>query len=443
MSGMPGPMKDDKGKPTRKALSLRAWNCRADGGRLMHQDILDALNLAQRRRHFAVGGFDGGVPTDANGRPLPFHLPTGLMMPDDFNNPSTRFHKPTHEEMYGRPIRPIPPSGSVQIAEVGPDYTPGGRGNNLRSLYQQELGRSPDQEGLNYWMGQLNNGMSMDQIQQMFDQSQEGQAYNQQPPPFANDPRNPHRPGITELQGLLGGGGPSNPLPPGGMPSPSGMPFPFRTGQPMGEGGPHMGDPYVGLGTYAGGNGTKAGIGANADGTIPRYNGPPTYNPGDDYGGVGQGINGQGPMPQQTPLEQLNSMYQYELGRDADEGGRNYWLQQLNNGMSMDQIRNNFDLSQEGRAYNQRMAPILGGEFSADYLNGLGNGTKAGGSGQPSFPLQNPGYPQNPNAPMPNMPQGNQGGMGGVVNGIGGMGNGTKAGGTGTKAGPSGGGYNY
>lgn len=27
MSGMPGPMKDEKGRPTRKALSLRAWNC--------------------------------------------------------------------------------------------------------------------------------------------------------------------------------------------------------------------------------------------------------------------------------------------------------------------------------------------------------------------------------------------------------------------------------
>jgi hypothetical protein len=27
MNGMPGPMKDDKGKPTRKALSLRKWDC--------------------------------------------------------------------------------------------------------------------------------------------------------------------------------------------------------------------------------------------------------------------------------------------------------------------------------------------------------------------------------------------------------------------------------
>ena len=27
MSGMAGPMKDEKGRPTRKALSLRKWNC--------------------------------------------------------------------------------------------------------------------------------------------------------------------------------------------------------------------------------------------------------------------------------------------------------------------------------------------------------------------------------------------------------------------------------
>jgi hypothetical protein len=27
MSGMPGPMKDEKGRSTRKALSLRKWNC--------------------------------------------------------------------------------------------------------------------------------------------------------------------------------------------------------------------------------------------------------------------------------------------------------------------------------------------------------------------------------------------------------------------------------
>ena len=28
MSGMPGPMKDEKGRPTRKAMSLKRWKCR-------------------------------------------------------------------------------------------------------------------------------------------------------------------------------------------------------------------------------------------------------------------------------------------------------------------------------------------------------------------------------------------------------------------------------
>ena len=27
MTGMPGPMKDEKGRPTRKALALKVWNC--------------------------------------------------------------------------------------------------------------------------------------------------------------------------------------------------------------------------------------------------------------------------------------------------------------------------------------------------------------------------------------------------------------------------------
>jgi len=34
MSGMPGPMEDEKGRPTRKALSLRKWDCRAEGGQV-------------------------------------------------------------------------------------------------------------------------------------------------------------------------------------------------------------------------------------------------------------------------------------------------------------------------------------------------------------------------------------------------------------------------
>jgi len=33
MSGMEGPMKDEKGRPTRKAASLKSWNCK-DGGQI-------------------------------------------------------------------------------------------------------------------------------------------------------------------------------------------------------------------------------------------------------------------------------------------------------------------------------------------------------------------------------------------------------------------------
>jgi len=38
MSGMPGPMKDDKGRPTRKAASLERWHC-ADGGQVTKHNI--------------------------------------------------------------------------------------------------------------------------------------------------------------------------------------------------------------------------------------------------------------------------------------------------------------------------------------------------------------------------------------------------------------------
>ena len=38
MSGMPGPMKDDKGRPTRKAASLKRWHCK-DGGQTKKYSI--------------------------------------------------------------------------------------------------------------------------------------------------------------------------------------------------------------------------------------------------------------------------------------------------------------------------------------------------------------------------------------------------------------------
>ena len=43
MGGMPGPMKDEKGRPTRKAMSLRRWNCEAN-------EILVALVEAKKMK---------------------------------------------------------------------------------------------------------------------------------------------------------------------------------------------------------------------------------------------------------------------------------------------------------------------------------------------------------------------------------------------------------
>lgn len=43
MSGMPGPMKDEKGRPTRKAMSLRRWNCEAN-------EILNTLVEAKKMK---------------------------------------------------------------------------------------------------------------------------------------------------------------------------------------------------------------------------------------------------------------------------------------------------------------------------------------------------------------------------------------------------------
>ena len=121
----------------------------------------------------------------------------------------------------------------------------------LRDLYQQELGRQSDKGGMNYWQQQMANGMSRDQIRQMFDQSEEGQAYNQRPP--------------------------SDYFPP-----------------------------------------------------MPVMRPPP------------------------SDMDFLKGLYQQEFGREADQGGMDYWQQQMAGGMGRDQIQQMFDQSQEGQAYNQQ-----------------------------------------------------------------------------------------
>jgi hypothetical protein len=170
----------------------------------------------------------------------------------------------------------------------------------LNDLYQQELGRGADKGGMNYWQQQMANGMSRDQIRQMFDQSEEGQAYNQRPP--------------------------SDYFPP--MPE-------------------------------------------------------------------------MGPPP--SDMDFLKRLYQQELGREADQGGMDYWQQQMAGGMGRKQIQQMFDQSQEGQTYNQQpprirpMHPEI--EDALRLANQRGQqsppeGRPGGGVGGPHMPSGQPPMPQ-------------------------------------------------
>jgi hypothetical protein len=66
MGGMEGPMKDDNGKPTRKALALRKWDCKAEGGmievtgRREAPDLLSMQALEDFRMPAQGSGGGGG-----------------------------------------------------------------------------------------------------------------------------------------------------------------------------------------------------------------------------------------------------------------------------------------------------------------------------------------------------------------------------------------------
>jgi hypothetical protein len=72
MGGMEGPMQDDNGKPTRKALALRKWDCKAGGGAVKPvwdkdrpEDIGEPKSLSVKKKAFAKGR------AKAAGRPYP------------------------------------------------------------------------------------------------------------------------------------------------------------------------------------------------------------------------------------------------------------------------------------------------------------------------------------------------------------------------------------
>lgn len=89
MGGMEGPMKDEKGRPTRKALALRKWDCRAEGGmievegrRIMPSpDLLSLEQLSGFELPSQGGVSGGGVGPSARLAPVPAPLQTRRQMP--------------------------------------------------------------------------------------------------------------------------------------------------------------------------------------------------------------------------------------------------------------------------------------------------------------------------------------------------------------------------
>ena len=111
----------------------------------------------------------------------------------------------------------------------------------------------------------------------------------------------------------------------------------------------------------------------------------------------------------------VNNLYQQEFGREADEGGREYWEGQLGNGaITPDQMRNQFrgsqeynsDAAQQYRAAHQPMAPY-DTPYAGPWGDDQGLGPNDGPIGMPNPIGQMPPYGAGGRPPMP--PQG--GGM--------------------------------
>lgn len=90
---------------------------------------------------------------------------------------------------------------------------------------------------------------------------------------------------------------------------------------------------------------------------------------------------GQGPRPQLSDDDYLRQLYMSELGRESDQGGMDYWRQQMAGGMGRDQVRQMFDQSQEGQGYNQRIAPMID-DFGQGQNPGYGPGVNNYGGPQ-------------------------------------------------------------
>jgi len=108
-----------------------------------------------------------------------------LAIPDNYNTPEAMLER----YKYGQ--------NTASSMETAPNiaYQPGSSDDAfLESVYQNETGRASDAIGKEYWMGQLNEGKSRDDVISAFNQTAEGMGYDA---PQQQEPTSPQEPALT------------------------------------------------------------------------------------------------------------------------------------------------------------------------------------------------------------------------------------------------------
>jgi hypothetical protein len=220
--------------------SLRAWNCRAGGGRLMDDDIMHALRIAQNRMGYDNGG------TAAN--PAPAADMSGADQDDqDYSNYINQMlTNLTNNSNFNTP--PAMPAPQIDVAQMSAP-------NPTLAMPPAPMMNRPPSAGMGGQQGQggsqpfsppspdlssrfANAGFNQQQVNSIMQILQGGQQGQGAPKPFAPAPMMPGQ-GIAPNLAMppqggfpMGAGVQNNPAMPGAAASPSAAPAPMMPPMP-------------------------------------------------------------------------------------------------------------------------------------------------------------------------------------------------------------------
>jgi hypothetical protein len=139
---------------------------------------------------FVEGGSSGGIYPDKTFSPAQiasYFSTHGIDTPSEINHVKSLFNLSSEQV---NEAKGLIASGDQSIAEANTNYAnaiaarPSAVAENasavVNQLYSQQLGRAPDAEGLKYWTGQLASGKSPAEVAQALNRSLEGQVHETQ-----------------------------------------------------------------------------------------------------------------------------------------------------------------------------------------------------------------------------------------------------------------------